>query len=48
MERELFIPGAKYSETVDQVSLTNGMSFDEARHCPSFDKLYREIEKLHH
>jgi hypothetical protein len=46
MERELFLPGAKYSETVDQVSLTAAMNFDEARQCPSFDKLFRDMSVL--
>jgi len=46
LERELFLPGTKYSETVDQVSLTAVMSFNEARVCPSFDKLYRDMALL--
>jgi len=46
MERKLLLPGAKYSETVDQVSLTAAMSFIEARSCPSFDKLYRDMTRM--
>jgi hypothetical protein len=46
LERELCLGGAKYSETVDQVSLTAAMNFAEARACPSFDKLYRDMERL--
>jgi Domain of unknown function (DUF4276) len=46
LERELLLPGTKYSETVDQVSLTAAMSFIEARMCPSFDKLYRDMAAL--
>jgi uncharacterized protein DUF4276 len=46
LERELLTPGSKYSETIDQVSLTAAMSFDEARACPSFDKLYRDMCRL--
>ena len=46
LERELLLPGAKYSETADQVSLTSAMNFNEARACPSFSKLYRDMAAL--
>ena len=41
------IPGAVYSPTVDQPVLTATFSFEEARRsCPSFDKLWRDLERL--
>ena len=46
LERELFVRDAKYSETIDQVSLTASMDFVEARRCPSFEKLYRDMSRL--
>jgi hypothetical protein len=46
LERALFVSGEKYSETIDQVSLTAVMNFDEARTCPSFEKLYRDMSRL--
>ena len=36
----------RYSETLDQVSLTAQMDLTEARQAPSFDRCYREIERL--
>ncbi len=46
LERECLIPGHKYSETVDQVALTAMIDFDEAMSCPSFRKLYRDMEQI--
>jgi len=41
------VPGATYSPTVDQPALTDRFSFEEARRaCPSFDKLWRDLEGL--
>ncbi|HEX3621827.1 MAG TPA: DUF4276 family protein [Acidimicrobiales bacterium] len=43
----LFKPGNYYSETVDQPSYTAAFDLDEARrNSPSFDKFYREVERL--
>jgi len=39
-------PGRKYSETVDQASLAAKFDFNSARRAPSFDKMYREIERF--
>lgn len=39
-------PHGKYSETVDQPALTSIFDINEARRAPSFDKCYREIERL--
>ena len=47
LERRCMIPGATYSPTVDQPALTDRFSFEEARQaCPSFDKLWRDLERL--
>ena len=46
MEQQLLRPGAKYSETIDQVALTASMDFDEAMVCPSFQKFYRDMARL--
>ena len=47
LERQCMIPRATYSPTVDQPALTDRFSFDEARQaCPSFDKLWRDLERL--
>ena len=35
----------KYSETIDQARLAARMNLELARQSPSFDKLYREMEK---
>ena len=39
-------PGRKYSETVDQPCLASRFDLDAARRAPSFDKMYREIERF--
>jgi hypothetical protein len=39
-------PGRKYSETVDQASLAAKFDLNVARRAPSFDKMYREIERF--
>jgi hypothetical protein len=36
----------RYSETLDQASLTATMSLAEARQAPSFDRCYRQIVRL--
>ena len=47
LERQCMLPRATYSPTVDQPALTDRFSFDEARRaCPSFDKLWRDLEGL--
>lgn len=46
LEREIFMLNSRYSETVDQVSLTALMNFDEARRCQSFEKLCRDLGKF--
>ncbi|MBI4893886.1 MAG: DUF4276 family protein [Acidobacteria bacterium] len=37
------MPRRKYSETVDQPALAAILNLEEARRCPSFDKLYRDM-----
>jgi hypothetical protein len=39
-------PRTKYSETVDQPSLASKFDLTAARRAPSFDKMYREIERF--
>ena len=47
LERHCMVPGATYSPTVDQPALTGRFSFEEARGAsPSFDKLWRDLERL--
>ena len=47
LERHCMVEGATYSPTVDQPALTSKLSFEEARPtCPSFDKLWRDLERL--
>ena len=47
LERHCMMLGATYSPTVDQPALTGRFSFDEAQqNCPSFDKLWRDLERL--
>lgn len=47
LEQRCMVPGATYSPTVDQPALTQRFSFEEARRaCPSFDKLWRDLERL--
>ena len=47
LQRHCMVPGATYSPTVDQPALTDRFSFEEARRaCPSFDKLWRDLEAL--
>ena len=47
LEQRCMLPGATYSPTVDQPALTGRFSFEEARRsCPSFDKLWRDLERL--
>jgi hypothetical protein len=41
--RQLLVPGASYSETVDQAALTAIMSIDEAAVCRSFRKLCKDL-----
>jgi Domain of unknown function (DUF4276) len=38
--------GKKYSETIDQPSLASRFDLHHARRAPSFDKLYREMERF--
>lgn len=40
------MPNGKYSEAVDQPALAARFDLADARRCPSFDKLYRDIEAL--
>jgi hypothetical protein len=40
------LPGRKYSPTVDQPSLAAAFDLQQARSAPSFDKLWREMERL--
>lgn len=44
--RRNMAPGASYSPTVDQAKLAGSMSLAEARTAPSFDRCYREVERL--
>ena len=46
LEREMMLPSASYSETIDQPALTEMFDFDAARACPSFDKLWRDLDRL--
>ena len=47
LEQFCMIAGATYSPTVDQPALTQRFSFEETRQgCPSFDKLWRDLEHL--
>jgi len=39
-------PGRKYSETIDQPSLASRFDVNAARRAPSFDKMYREVERF--
>lgn len=39
--------GLAYGPTTDQPALTHAFDLDEARHgCPSFEKLWRDVERL--
>jgi Domain of unknown function (DUF4276) len=40
------VPGRTYSETIDQPKLTARFDLQAARRAPSFDKMYREVERL--
>jgi Domain of unknown function (DUF4276) len=44
--RNRMIRGKTYSETVDQPRLAGTFDLKAARRAPSFDKLYREIERF--
>jgi hypothetical protein len=44
--RELLLPEAAYSETVDQAAFTAIMDFEQALRCRSFQKLYRDLARL--
>jgi hypothetical protein len=44
LERELMEAGSTYSPTVDQPSFAALFSFAEARACPSFEKLCRDLD----
>ena len=47
LRQQRMVPGATYSPTVDQPALTAKFDFEEARKsCPSFDKLWRDLERL--
>lgn len=47
LQRHCMIPGERYSPTVDQPFLTSRFDLEEARQaCPSFDKLWRDLETL--
>lgn len=39
-------PHRRYSETIDQPALAGKMDLAEARRAPSFDKLWRELERM--
>lgn len=39
-------PGRRYSPTVDQLDLTRCFDIDAARAAPSFDKFWRDVERL--
>jgi len=44
--RRNMVPGKAYSPTVDQPSLASKFDLNAARRAPSFDKMYREIERF--
>lgn len=47
LQRRCMIPGEHYSPTVDQPALTSRFDLQEARQaCPSFDKLWRDLQEL--
>ncbi len=47
LQGHCMVPEATYSPTIDQPALTQRFSFEEARQaCPSFDKLWRDLERL--
>lgn len=46
LQREILMPGATYSETVDQEALTAIMSLDEAEACRSFRKLCKDLAAM--
>ncbi len=46
LARELLLPEATYSETVDQVAFTAIMDLAQALGCRSFEKLCRDFERL--
>ena len=47
LEQHCMSPGERYSPTVDQPALTSLFDLKEARRaCPSFDKLWRDLEGL--
>jgi hypothetical protein len=46
LQQHILRPNLYYSETVDQPSLTAHMDFDQARDASSFNKLYRDMERL--
>lgn len=47
-ERLRGLRGWRYSETIDQPALTQAMDLEAARNSRSFDRCYREIERLIH
>jgi hypothetical protein len=44
--RELLVPEAAYSETVDQVAFTAIMDFAQALRCRSFEKLCSDLARM--
>jgi hypothetical protein len=46
LSRNIMEPEAHYSETVDQPRFTAVFDIHQARSCPSFDKLWRDLDQL--
>jgi len=44
--RRAMLPGRTYSETVDQPALASRFDLTAARRAPSFDKMYREMDRF--
>ena len=44
--RNILIPGEYYSPTVDQAAFSAIFDLEEARAASSFDKLYRDVQRL--
>ncbi|MDH3473884.1 MAG: DUF4276 family protein [Rhodospirillales bacterium] len=46
LTRNIMEPEAHYSETIDQPRFTAVFDIHQARSCPSFDKLWRDLDQL--
>lgn len=46
LEKHILVDGRSYSPTIDQPALVAAFSFEEARQCSSFDKLWRDLDRL--